>query len=89
VHGTFEQEVGELSSLESSRASTEARRDVAAKRSTTAAHEGDLLRYLGAVYYEAQRGRANSEQVEQAIVHVDEYVRAHGPISMPEKQPGA
>jgi hypothetical protein len=86
VHGAFEQEVGELSSIESSRASAEARRNIAGKRSTTAAHEADLLRYLGAVYYEAQHGRANSEEVERAIAHVDEHVRAHGPISVPEKQ---
>ena len=78
-----------MSRIESSRASADARKDIVTKWSTTVAHEADgLLRYLGAVYYEARHGRANAEEVERAIAHVDEHVRAHGPISVPEKQPG-
>jgi hypothetical protein len=86
VYEAVEQEVGQLSSVESSRAGAEARRDIT-NRGVTAAHEADLLHYLGAVYYQAQHGRANSEEVERAIAHVEEHVRAHGLISMPEKQP--
>ncbi|MGH4009100.1 MAG: hypothetical protein ACRDTH_13260 [Pseudonocardiaceae bacterium] len=72
-----------MNNTESGRASAEARKDLSAKPSRTAAREDHLLRYLGALCYEAQHGRANPDEVQRVIAQVDDHVRTHGPISMP------
>jgi hypothetical protein len=74
--------VGEVNSIGRQRAGAEARKDIAAKPGKEGRHEDELLRYLGAMYYEVRHGRANQEDLERTVTEVDTHVRENGPISV-------
>ena len=73
-----------MNSIGRQRAGAEARRDVAAKPGKEGRHEDELLRYLGAVYYEVRHGRGDQDDLERTVTEVDDHVRENGPISVPE-----
>jgi hypothetical protein len=70
-----------MDSIERARARTEAGKDIAAKPSREGRHEDELLRHLGAVYYELRQGRGSPEKLERAVAEVATHVREPGSVA--------
>ena len=74
-----------MNNIERQRAGAEARRDLAAQPGRDWHHEDQLLRHLGAVYYDVQRGRAKPEELKRAVAEVDTHVSERDTASEPGK----
>jgi len=68
-----------MNSIGRNRAGVEARDELASKPGEQGRHEDELLKYLGAMYYEVRHGQANPEDLERAVSEVDTHVRERGP----------
>ena len=69
-----------MDSIERARARTEAGKDIVARPSREGRHEDELLRHLGAVYYEVRQGGGSPEKLERAVADVDAHVREPGSV---------